>query len=137
MKPSRDEQGAVLLLVLAGCLVMLLFAGLVYDGGRVLVARRDGVGVAAEAARAGAQSLATGSLTGAVRLDPAAAVVAADRQLARAGWTGSATVEGTTVRVSVHRQVVMTFWVMLGFNHLDASATASAQAVAGVRGANR
>jgi hypothetical protein len=131
---GRNETGAVLLLALLGCLVLFLFAGLVYDGGRVLVARRDGVGVAAEAARAGAQALATPTLSGPVALDSDKAVAAAEAQLARSGWSGSAQVDGSTVTVTANKEVAMTFWRMLGWGQIDAQAKATAQAVAGVKG---
>lgn len=87
--------------VIATALVMV--AGMAYDGGAILTvhatARRD----AAEAARAGAQQLDIDHLraTGELRLDPGDAVAAAEAYLLAAGATGTATVDGPEITVTV------------------------------------
>ena len=84
---------------------LLLVAGLVFDGGRMIAARRDADAVAAAAARAGAQGLDEAGLraTDAAPLDPAAAQARAQRYLAATPYTGNVAVVGDTVSVDVAR----------------------------------
>ena len=56
--PAEDlERGSILLYLLPIALVLLLFAGLVFDGGTALAARGRAADLAAQAARAGADAL--------------------------------------------------------------------------------
>jgi len=74
-----DERGMVTAFVVGVVFALLLAAGLVYDGGAVLAARRAADNRAATAARAGAQALDVDELyrTGNVQLDAGAAENAA------------------------------------------------------------
>jgi hypothetical protein len=86
------------------------------------------MGVAQEAARAGAQQLdlALFRRTGTVRLLHDPAVAAAQSYLAQAGATGTATVEGNTVTVTVtvvHRTQLLG---IVGLDALTVSGTGSA-----------
>jgi hypothetical protein len=87
--------------VIAVALVMV--AGMAYDGGQVLAAHATARSHAAKAARAGAQEidLVTLRQTGESTLDPAAAEAAALAYLEEARAVGSASVEGSTVTVTV------------------------------------
>lgn len=84
---------------------LLLVAGLVFDGGRMIAARRDADAVAAAAARAGAQGLDEAGLraTDAAPLDPAAAQARAQHYLAATPFSGTVAVVGDTVSVDVAR----------------------------------
>lgn len=80
-------------------------AGLVFDGGSILTAKREAINAAQQAARAGAQGLATEDVragaAGPQVLDPDRAEARAQDYLAQAGYTGTVEVTGEVVRVTV------------------------------------
>ena len=57
MMRRRDDCGSVTAFVVIITLSLLVCAGLVFDGGRILAARRQAGGIAMAAARRGAQEL--------------------------------------------------------------------------------
>ena len=99
----EDDRGTVTVFVVGFMLALLLVAGLVFDGGNVLSARRQAANIAESAARAGAQALDVGAArsSGGTRLDIAAAIADADAYLRTAGYQGSASVRGNDVLVEV------------------------------------
>ena len=99
----RGARGAANALIIVGMTgVMLLAAGLAFDGSRVLAARREAVDVARQAARAGAQAVDIGAVrAGGVAIDPARAVAAAESFVSATGHLGHATVTGEEVVVTV------------------------------------
>lgn len=99
----RDEQGMVTATVVIFTVTLLAVAGLVFDGGTLLTAKRRAVNEADAAARAGAQAVDVSSLRsgGAVLVDPAMAEDQAREYLARVGHEGTVSVEGANVRVEV------------------------------------
>ena len=109
--PGADEAGFVAATVTALVMSLFLVAGLVYDGGLTLAARRQAFNEAASAARAGAQAISGSTLAGGpVVADPAGAVAAAQAYLSAAGHAGSATVSGDMVEVTVvipYRTVIL------------------------------
>lgn len=104
----RDDRGTVTAFAAAITLAMLLAAGLVVDGGRVIDARITAGDVAAAAARAGAQEV-VGVRAGVPRIDPARAERAAHAFLAGAGLFGAvqATPEAVTVTVGVASRLAL------------------------------
>ncbi|WP_194925340.1 pilus assembly protein TadG-related protein [Catenulispora pinisilvae] len=112
---------------------LILFVGLVYDGGRALDGRVRALNEAQEAARAGAQALNIGALRAgsSAILDSGAAVNAAQTFLAGTGDTGTVDVAGTTVTVSVTHVQPTTFLGMVGVGAMTAHVTASAKAEQG------
>jgi Flp pilus assembly protein TadG len=98
-----DERGTVTVFVVGFMFALLVVAGLVFDGGNVLAARRQAANVAESAARAGAQALdiAAARGSGTTRLDSATAIADADSYLRTAGYQGSASVDGDSVLVDV------------------------------------
>jgi uncharacterized membrane protein len=97
-----DEQGMVTAFVVSITAALLLFVGLVLDGGYLLAARREAIDEADAAARAAAQSIATPARSGgSLSLDPARAQAAVDRFLAPTGHHGVAVVNGEVVLVTV------------------------------------
>ncbi|MEK7422699.1 MAG: hypothetical protein AAB131_02545 [Actinomycetota bacterium] len=94
-------------------------------------ARRDVQGVAASAARAGAQGDQQSLRRGGV-LDPSAAVDRAQAIIAASGYSGVVSVDGGTVTVSVTAGIDYAF-PSPGFPG-SVAATASAIAVSGVTG---
>lgn len=55
--PSIDDRGMVTAFVTITAVTLLLVAGMVFEGGRILSAKRETLNVAESAARAGAQAL--------------------------------------------------------------------------------
>jgi hypothetical protein len=98
-----EEEGAVSLFVAVIALALLMAAGLAIDGGRKLAALREASHLADNAARAGSQAVDPGSLRGEAQpvLDPGAASAAAHAYLAGVGHSGSVSVAGDTVTVTV------------------------------------
>ncbi|WP_432563685.1 TadE/TadG family type IV pilus assembly protein [Kineococcus sp. SYSU DK003] len=133
---SDGERGSLSLFfaVIAACLLMVI--GLTYDGASKVRATQRADLAAAEAARAAGQQLAIGpSVTGGnttARLDPAAAAQAANRYLATAGITGSATTTGNTVTVTTSVPWKPTLLSMFGVGPQTIEGHASAQAVSGL-----
>jgi hypothetical protein len=106
-----------------------LMVGLVIDGGVMLRARSDAFSIAASAARVGAQQLdSDAAVEGQAVLDPDAAEAAALDYLAAHGVTGSVTVEGDLVRVSVTTTADLQMLSLVGGGSATFDATAEARA---------
>lgn len=101
----RDERGSITAFVAVVATALVLVAGMAYDGGQVIAAHNAARNDAERAARAGAQQIDLGHLraTNEPRLDPAAAETAAIQYLDRSGATGTATVSGASITVTVTR----------------------------------
>lgn len=99
------EGGSASVFLLITLTGLLLIVGLVADGGLKLRATQRADAVAAEAARAGGQSidLPTAVSSAAVRVDRQRAANAANAYLATTGHTGTVGIadDGTTLTVSV------------------------------------
>ena len=132
MKRGRTERGSVtLLLVLVMPALFIGVAGLVFDGGQVVTARRQALNEAEQAARAGAQGVAIEEVRGGgvQELDPARAQAAAEEYLAQLGRDGDVEVDGDRVRVTV--RITRTRQI-LPLGPVTVSATAEARNVRGV-----
>lgn len=102
---SERDRGTITLFV--AILVVAIFAalGLVVDGARKLAVASHTSSTASEAARAGAQQLSGGAITGsAASINPSAAVSAAQQYLSAAGVRGSVTINGDTLQVTTQEQ---------------------------------
>ena len=128
----RTESGSVSVLIAVLGVAFLMVAGLALDGGRKLGALSTARNTADNAARAGAQAidLDTYHLTGTPTLDPDAATAAALDYLASVGHTGTVTVNGPTISVTVHINVPTRFLP----GPLHASATETATAIFSIEG---
>lgn len=128
------DEGSITPFVVVLTAALLAMAGLVVDGGYALAARQDANATAERAARAGADALSRESVLGAgpLRIDPAAARAAADRQLAAAGRTGQVTVTGETVTVTVRVTRATAILSAIGIETLTATSTASARGLTGI-----
>ncbi len=105
-------------------------AGLAFDGGQALAARRDAADVAFSAARAGAQAL--GDETGGF-VDAAPAAASARAAAAAGGWPAvTVTVTGPDVTVTVTGTVDYALLGLLGVRSGPVTATATATATWGV-----
>lgn len=128
------EEGAATIFVVGLTTALLMVAGLVFDGGRVLAARREAFHAADNAARAAAQAVDVGSIrAGAPPLvDAAAAELAARRYLERIGLDGDVQATADHVEVTVAIDVEMALLQAVGFNGRTVTGTGRAQIVQGV-----
>lgn len=99
----RDERGSITAFVAVVATALVLVAGMAYDGGQVIAAHNAARNDAERAARAGAQQIDIDHLraTNEPTLDAAAAEQAAVEFLERSGATGTATVSGASITVTV------------------------------------
>jgi len=127
---GTGEDGVVtaFTVIIVGALFIL--AGLVFDGGRALAGRVTALDEAQEAARAGAQQidLAVFRSTGQAILNTGAAVTAAQNYLAATGDTGTVTVNGEVVTVTVTHQQPTEILAAIGIDSFTEHATATATA---------
>jgi len=130
----RDENGQVTAFVVVIATAVLMFAGLVLDGGAALAAKVRAIGEAQEAARSGAQAidLATYRATGALRLTPEHAVALAQRYLAATGHAGTVRITGNTVTVTVTITQPTPLLRLVGVGSLTVTSTGSAQPQRGI-----
>src|SRR5690349_7210581 len=134
--PPADERGSVLLYMVPITLVLLLFAGLVFDGGTALAAQGHALDVAQQAARAGANAITPESLrTGGpvhLRIDPPAAQAAARQVLTAGGATGTVTVDADVVTVTAQVCARTAILSAIGIQDASGQATASAIPIHGI-----
>jgi hypothetical protein len=99
----RDERGSITAFVAVVATALVLVAGMAYDGGQVIAAHNAARNDAERAARAGAQQIDIDHLraTNEPILDATAAEQAAVEFLERSGATGTATVSGASITVTV------------------------------------
>jgi uncharacterized membrane protein len=132
----RSEEGSVTVFVVGLTLALLMVAGLVYDGGRILAARRQAHDLADNAARAAAQAVDLDALrSGApVELNPLDAQVAAENYLATTGHTGEVLVTADTVEVHVTITTPMVLLQLAGIPERTVAASGQARLVRGITG---
>lgn len=132
----EDQSGRVTAFVVIIVTAVLLFAGLVLDGGLALAAKVRALGEAQEAARAGAQEidLAAYRANGTLRLEPQQASAAARNYLAAAGHTGTVSVAGNTVHVTVTVSQPTQLLPLIGIGSITVTAAGQAQPQRGISG---
>ncbi|MBW3605598.1 MAG: hypothetical protein KY460_11970 [Actinobacteria bacterium] len=129
----RGEDGSIGVFATVITLALVLVAGLVLDGGRLLAARRQADDIAANAARAGAQAIDETSLrSGGTTLDPIAGRDAVAVYLAATPATGTARITGDTVTVDARLAVPMLLLTIAGIGTTTVTARRQARAVRGV-----
>lgn len=128
---AERDRGSVMPMTAVLIVYLMIGAWALISASQQWAARRDVAGVAAAAARAGAQGDQLALRQGGV-LDAAEAVGRAQAIIATSGYTGTVTVEGQTVVVTVHAGVDYAF-PSPGFPSA-LTATSSAVAVSGVTG---
>ena len=131
---GADDRGSLTVMSVILLVPLVAYAGLAFDGGQALAARREANDVAFAAARAGAQAAQGQALTGvAPDIDTAAAIDTATNTAAAAGWPGATvTVNGSSVTVSVTGTVDYALLPLIGVNGGTVTATATAIATWGV-----
>ncbi len=131
---EQAESGFVSLYVVVITVGLLAMAGLVIDGGNALAAREQATDAAQQASRAGADALSPDSLRGnpnGLTATPAAAQAAANRVLETAGVTGTVSVNGNNVTVTVVVHKNTTILSAFGVGPIKGKATATATALHG------
>jgi hypothetical protein len=130
---AGSEEGMVTAFVVVFTLALFLLAGLVLDGGLALAARVQAIDDAQAAARSGAQAidLPTYRATGQIVLDPTQAAADAENYLAAAGHTGTVTVNGDQVTVTVTITQPTQILDIAGIDHFTETGTGSATAEQG------
>ncbi|MFI6326523.1 pilus assembly protein TadG-related protein [Nonomuraea sp. NPDC050556] len=136
----RPDKGAITPYTIIFIVVLMLFVGLSVDGGAKLRAGWEAVGIAEEAARAGAGQIDRAAVyRGAdAAVDRGAAVRAAQSYLATSGHSGSAGIAGPrSIRVRV--TVTKPTWLLslVGLSSVSMTATSTADLVSGVEGPGR
>ena len=133
----RDERGQVTAFVVVFAAALLLFAGLVIDGGLVLAAQRRATNEAEAAARAGAQAvdIPTYRASGEFVLDPIQAAANARAYLAESAHEGDVSVDGDRVTVTVRFRQPMQILGIGGLGGVTVTGRGEARAERGVRAA--
>ena len=128
---ARNERGSAsiwAILVIAGAFTVLL--GLVVDGGRVIDARIAASRAAAQAARVGADSLSSASVRdGHDAISAETAKARAQNYLHDAGMTGTVSVSGDIVTVTVTGASETQILGVIGVASFPIEESESAQAV--------
>ncbi|WP_405657760.1 hypothetical protein [Streptomyces sp. NBC_00079] len=138
VSPLRDlisrQEGQVTVFVVVIAVAVVMFAGLVLDGGLALAAKVRAIGEAQEAARRGAQALdvAAYRVDGTVRLVPDQARAQVQDYLASTDDSGTVTVTADTVTVTVTAHQSTQLLSVLGLRSLDVTASGSAHSVRGI-----
>jgi hypothetical protein len=130
------DSGQITAFVVVMATALILVAGLVLDGGLTLTARERALGLAQEAARAGAQgiNLAAYRQTGNLVLSPTLAAADAQRYLASTGTQGTVQVTGNTVTVTVTITQRTQILDAAGLSAITVHASASAIPERGING---
>lgn len=132
-----EEHGQLSAFVALLVVPMVAVTGLVADGVGTLAAHEQAVSSAFEAARAGAQAVDIEALraSGQVVLDPSAAREQALTYLSAVGRTGSVSVVGDTVTVTVTVRHHLSVLSAIGIGPVTVRGRASATATVGLTGA--
>jgi Flp pilus assembly protein TadG len=118
------ERGSVTAFVVVMSFALVVCAGLVFDGGRMVMERHETADLAENAARFGAQEII--SDRGGRHLDPARAAAAARRFLRSQGAVGSVSVSGQNVVVSVTGTVNTSMLKLVGIGSRSVTVRRSA-----------
>lgn len=137
---GSTERGSITPYALIFITILMLFVGLAVDGGAKLRAGWEAVGIAEEAARAGAGQIDRAAAYEGREfiIDRGAAVRAAQAYLSAAGHSGTVAIAGpNAIRVRV--TVTKPTWLlsMVGLSSVSMTATATADLVSGVERRNR
>ena len=128
---KRDERGSASLFYAALAMAFFVVIGLVVDGAGAIKATQQADQIAAQAARQAGQQLDATSLiqgTKDVTVDPVAAKTAAQKYIASAGATGSVSVSGDKIRITVQTQYHPIFLSAVGIGSLTADGSAEISA---------
>jgi uncharacterized membrane protein len=134
IRHRRDERGMVTAFVVLMTLALVLFIGLVLDGGYTMAARREAIDEADGAARAAAQSVNPQTRTShQTVLDAGQAQAAVDVFLSPTGHQGRAVVNGDLVTVTISFSQPLYILGAGGLFSITVTGHGSARAVPGVQ----
>lgn len=125
---APDDRGSITGFTACIVFTLVLCAGLVFDGGRMVAAWVQAADLAENAARAGAQEIVD-IRAGDWRIDPARASARAQRYLGDQGVTGQVTATESNVSVTVEQTTTMTLLRLVGISSRSVSVTRAAEAV--------
>jgi len=129
------ERGSVTTFVVLMVVPSLLMAGLAFDGGQILTARRHAIDTAQNAALAGAQAVAGPVVRqGGVGVAPGRVDAAAQQYLAATGAEGTVQVGPNEVTVTVTQTVELALLPLVGISSRTVTGVGRAQLVRGVTG---
>jgi len=134
----NGEAGSLSVLMPLLAVLALIVIGFGFDGANVLTAKRRGINVAEQAARAGAGQLDLASIRagGTYRIDPAKARQAAQQYLAQTGYAGQVRLGrdriGDRVDVTVTWSQRGLFTSLVGVGQYGGTVQASAYSCHGV-----
>ena len=133
MSPS-SERGSVTVVTVTLTVALMVLAGLVHDGGRIIAAQQEADAIAESAARSAAQELDESSLrnTGTVLVDPTRGRQRALAYLADAGYTGTVEINGDEVHVKVEQSHPTDLLSMIGVGTVTVRGDGSSRAARGV-----
>ena len=128
------QDGSVSLFLVVAVLALFIAVGLVVDGGQKLRSTQRADDVAAEAARAGVQSVQPANTVRGqpAQANPEAAISAARHYLSVAGVAGTVTVTGGRVQVSTSISFTPAFLSLIGLGTQTVTGRASARLARGV-----
>lgn len=129
-KLRDDERGSItpFFVVLVPALVLII--GLVVDGAGKIQANENAQAIASGASRAAANAVAAQVVSnGGVSLDNNRARIAATDYIEASGMTGTVTVVGDRISVSVETSYATKFVSIIGITALPAEASATAQII--------
>ena len=130
-----DERGGASTFVVLLVVPMVMMAGLAFDGGQILSARREAADTAQQASLAGAQAINGPTVRqGQIDVSPALVHAAASQYLADAGHTGTVQVTPTEITVTVTQTVDMQLLSVVGVGTKTVTGTATSRLVRGVDG---
>ncbi|WP_328869639.1 pilus assembly protein TadG-related protein [Streptomyces sp. NBC_00287] len=133
-RTAERDDGQVTVFVVVIAVAVLMFAGLVLDGGMALAARVRAIGEAEEAARRGAQAIDVEAYRadGTLRLAPGQARTLAQGYLATTGDSGIVTVAEDAVSVTVTAHHETQLLDLFGIQTLTVTGVGSAHPVLGI-----
>lgn len=129
-KLRNDEQGSITPLFVVFVPALILVIGLVVDGAGKIQANENAQAIASGASRAAANAVASEVIVnGGLSLDNHRAQIAARDYIEAAGMTGSVTVTGNEIHVTVETTYATKFISIVGVTTLPAEASATAEII--------
>lgn len=127
------ERGSITAVVVVFAAAFLVLGGLVYDAGRAMAAKTSAIDTAQQAARTAAQALNAGDLRNNVlATTPGQAIADAEAYIAASGDTGTVTITGNQITVSVVRRQSTSLLALVGVGEITVTGTASTEIEQGV-----
>ena len=131
---DTSERGSVTVVTVTLTVALMVLAGLVFDGGRIISAQQQADATAQAAARSATQELdeAAARGTDTVTISPTRGEQRALAYLADAGYSGNVEITGAEAHVTVQRQHPTELLNLLGIGSVTVHGDGSSRAVRGV-----